>query len=98
MKTKAPRQNPEPEMDPEQDPRELETAVDETIERKPAPELPMAARDLTEWDQPPGQAGVPAPKVSPDDEASTGQQLVEEGLEEADRDQRIAAADPDYEP
>lgn len=98
MKITTPRQKLEPEADPDRDPRELEMAIDETTERKSAPELPMAAENLTAWDEPPGQTGTPSPKTPPDDEASAGQQLVEEGLEEADRDQRIAAADPDYEP
>jgi hypothetical protein len=98
MKTKPPRGKSGAAADPEQDPTELEAAIDETIGRKPAPELPIASEDITEWDQSPGQAGMPVKKVPLEDETSTGQQLVEEGLEEADRDQRIAAADPDFEP
>lgn len=82
----------------EPDPEEIEAAMDEsTMEEKPA-ELLHTTEKLTEWDQPPTRTGGAAPKVQPDDENTVGQQLVNEGVEEADRDQRIAAADPDMEP
>jgi hypothetical protein len=37
------------------------------------------------------------PRVLPEDENAVGEELVEDGVESADRDQRLAAADPDYE-
>ena len=43
-------------------------------------------------------AGEAVPKVLPEDENAVAEELVEEGVEEADRDQRIASADPDFEP
>jgi len=85
------------ELEPGADPIELEAATDESaLEEGPA-EL-LHAEKLTEWDQPPGSSGGPAPTVQPDDEAGLDEELVNEGVEEADRDQRIAAADPDFEP
>jgi hypothetical protein len=98
MKPKMPEHISPAEMEPEVDPADLEAATDEsTMEEGPA-ELLQSTEKLTEWDQPPGRAGTEVPKVKPDDESTVGQQLVKEGLEEADRDQRIAAADPDFEP
>ena len=39
-----------------------------------------------------------SPAVKPEDEISAVERLVEEGMDEADRDRRIAAVDPDFEP
>lgn len=36
--------------------------------------------------------------VKPEDKASAAEELVKEGMDEANRDRRIAAADPDFEP
>ena len=38
------------------------------------------------------------PRHLSEDEATIDEELTEEGIDEADRDQRIAAADPDFEP
>jgi len=92
---------PQPAMPNDDDdisPEELEVAADETPTDVTAPELSSETKELVEWDQPPEATGHAAPKVLPDDETSIAEQLVEEGTDEADRDRRIAAADPDFEP
>jgi hypothetical protein len=88
---------PEPE-DEESDASELDTASDRAPHGAKAPEIPAKLESLTEWDQPVDAAGDEVPKVLPEDETSAAEELVEEGIEEADRDQRIAAVDPDFEP
>lgn len=62
------------------------------------PELNKLTKELTEWDEPPAATGTAAHKVLPEDEVSIAEQLVYEGTDEADRDLRLAAADPDSEP
>jgi len=61
------------------------------------PELDNRTKDVTEWDDPPASHGEAAPKVGFDDENSVASELVEEGIDEADREQRLAAEDPDFE-
>jgi len=63
-----------------------------------APELNAETKELTAWDEPVGASGKAAPKVLPEDEASIAERLVYEGTDEAERERRIAAADPDFEP
>ena len=89
---------PLPNDDGEIDPAEIETASDETPGTMRAPELTDATAELTTWDEPVDATGGAAPKVRPEDEKSPVQQLIDEGLDEADRDQRLAAVDPDFEP
>jgi hypothetical protein len=84
--------------DPERDPEELQDAAEETRGASLPAELSSETTELVEWDQPPDASGVAAPKATPEDESSAGEILVNEGLEEADRDQRIASADPDFQP
>ena len=48
---------------------------------------------LTTWDTPPEAAGRQAPETGPEDEANIGQQLVEEGVEEADHDLRVSTSE-----
>jgi hypothetical protein len=98
MKTKSPEPADPVEEEPGADPMELEAATDESTDEQGPAELLHTTEKLTEWDEPPTAKGTAAPTVGPDDEATLGQQLVKEGVEEADRDQRIAAADPDFEP
>ncbi len=98
MKIKSPEHVDPAEIEPGADPEELEAATDEsTMEEGPA-ELLHTTEKLTEWDAPATERGIAVPTEPPDDESTVSQQLVKEGLEEADRDQRIAAADPDFEP
>jgi hypothetical protein len=98
MKPKSPEHADPAETEAGADPEELEAATDESTAEEGPAELLHTTEKLTEWDAPPSERGVSAPTVPADDEATVGQQLVKEGLEEADRDQRIAAADPDFEP
>jgi len=84
--------------DPDFDPREIENAEFSEPNDEMAPEVDERTTELTAWDEPPGTTGMAAPKTPMEDEVSAGEQLVEEGLDEADRDQRLAASDPDYEP
>jgi hypothetical protein len=88
---------PDPDDD-EADVNELETAADETPTDAAAPEVSKATENLVAWDDPPDSAGHEAPRVLPEDEASVAEQLVEKGVDAADRERRIAAADPDFEP
>jgi hypothetical protein len=89
----------ETNSDPDIDPEEIDAAAQEQVDPgvEPEPEISPRTQNLTEWDAPPGSAGRTAPKVRPDDENAVGQELVQDGVESADRDQRLAAADPDYE-
>jgi|GEM_PF-1456221 len=94
MNSQAPQPNEEDDIDPE----EIQSASDETPTDVTAPELNEQTKDLTAWDEPPAASGTVAPKVRPDDDVSIAEQLVYEGTDEADRDLRLAAADPDFEP
>ena len=97
-------QKPQPHQDADDDndeivPEEIAAASDETpIEDLTAPELNAETEGLVEWDTPPEATGHATPKVALEDETSAAEQLVEEGTDEAERDRRIAAADPDFEP
>ena len=87
-----------PNEDEEVDPEEVQSASDATPTDVTAPELNSQTKELTTWDEPPGAAGGSAPKVLPEDEVPVAEQLVYEGTDEADRERRMAAADPDFEP
>ena len=50
----------------------------------------MVAAVVT-WDEAPGSTGTQAPEILPQDEASIGEQLVEEGMEEALHDEMMEA-------
>lgn len=89
---------PEPNDDDDFDPEEIEAAANEMSTDLTPPELDERTKDLTEWDEPPAVSGGPVAKVLPEDEVPIGEQLVYEGTDEADRERRIAAADPDFEP
>ena len=66
---------------------------------EPPPEEVPGTENVTTWDEAPSSAGHATPKYSLDQEENqVGQDLVEGGVESAVRDQRVAAADPDYEP
>ena len=86
--------------DPEVDPRDIDEAAQEITDPgvEPPPELPPGAENLTEWDEAPGTRGTATPSGLGDDENQVGQELVEDGVEAADRDSRLASTDPDYEP
>jgi hypothetical protein len=88
----------EPNEDADIDPEELVEAVQDEPADSIPPEVNRATAELTEWDAPPSSSGRAAPKVLPEDDVPAAEALIGEGLEEADREQRIAAADPDFEP
>jgi hypothetical protein len=77
---------------------EIADAADETPTDVTAPELGPKTEELTEWDDAPAAHGTAAPKVGEDDEDTIAAKLVYEGTDEAERERRIAAADPDFEP
>lgn len=49
--------------------------------------------EVVAWDQPVHASGTRAPRVGLDDENTAPEQLVQEGVEEADHDRRLASAD-----
>lgn len=79
------------------DPEEIESASERLPANALPAEVPPKMENLVEWDTPPESSGGAVPKVLPEDENSEAGELVEEGVEEADRDQRLAASDPDFE-
>ena len=89
---------PNPAEDPEFDPEEIAEATADLRTDVTAPELSAGTKDLTVWDEPPSESGHVVPRVPLEDETPLGETLTYEGMDEADRDQRIAAADPDFEP
>ena len=91
-------QQRQPNEDPDIDPREIEEAEYSSAADEIAPEVDSRTVELTQWDEAPGSSGTAAPKTSLDDEIPPGELLVEEGVDEADREQRLAASDPDLEP
>ena len=91
--------NVEPDPnDDESDAHSLNDAADETPTDVNAPELSEQTEELIAWDEPPEASGHEVPTVRPEDEISPVEQLVEEGMDQAERDRRMAAADPDFEP
>jgi hypothetical protein len=80
----------------ETDPQTIEDAVNETPASATPPEVDEQTAELISWDEAPANSG--APKIEPEDEVTAAELLVEEGMEEAERDRRIAAVDPDFEP
>ena len=81
--------------DPDRDPEEMLDASENLKSGDTPPEIFPGVENLTEWDTPVGAAGESAPRVMPEDEVPPAEILVKDGIEEADREQRIAAADPD---
>ena len=89
------------EEDEQESAEELAEATDETPTDVTAPEVNARTDELTEWDDAPESHGTAAPKVMPDDDNdddTIASKLVYEGTDEAERERRIAAADPDFEP
>jgi hypothetical protein len=59
-----------------------------------APEVDdRAMENLTAWDEPLEARGGEVDEMEPMDEANIAEQLVEEGMEEAEHDQRVSAAE-----
>lgn len=87
--------------DPDVDPRDIEAAAEDITDPgvDPAPEEAPELARVTQWDEAPATTGSATPKYSGDmDENQLGEELVQDGVESADRDSRLAAVDPDYEP
>jgi hypothetical protein len=89
---------PDPAEDPEFDPEEIAEATAEMHTDVTAPEVDEKTEELTVWDEPLAESGRVVPKVPLEDEVPLGETLTYEGVDEADRERRIAAADPDFEP
>ncbi len=87
-----------PNDDDDISPEEMNDATDETPTDMTAPEVNPETKELVEWDEAPEVTGHAVSKVLPEDETSAAEQLVFEGTDEAERDRRMAAADPDFEP
>jgi len=97
MKKEKPQKH-RPMEDPDFDPREIENAEPAEPGDEFTPEVDERTLELTAWDEPPDSTGTSAHRTPMEDEVPAAEQLIEEGLEEADREQRLAASDPDYEP
>jgi hypothetical protein len=83
------------------DPEEVQAAAEEVTDLgvEPPPEQVPGTENVTTWDEAPASSGHATPKYPIDEEENqVGEELVQGGVESADRDQRLAAADPDYEP
>jgi len=52
------------------------------------PELPAGAENVLAWDENPVEEGHSVPALQPEDEATAFADLIEEGLDEAERDLR----------
>lgn len=91
---------PNNDTDADFDPAEIDAAAQEMVDPgvDPAPEESPQLVGVTTWDQAPATSGRATPKFPLDPEQTVAEELVQDGLESADRDQRLAAADPDYEP
>ncbi|MGI8601732.1 MAG: hypothetical protein ACR2OZ_01900 [Verrucomicrobiales bacterium] len=57
-----------------------------------APEASPELEEITAWDEPVSQTGEWVPKTGPASEANAAELLVREGVQEADHEQRLAAA------
>jgi hypothetical protein len=58
----------------------------------PPDEFDETIANVQAWDESPASHGHRAPRIGPDDEISATETLINEGLEEADRDQRLSAS------
>ena len=65
------------------------------VSEDPAPEVPPGDEDLTNWNESPDATGHAVDTSPPDEDVDVGLELVEEGVDEADEDQRRAAKDED---
>jgi hypothetical protein len=58
-----------------------------------APEVSSRTAEITVWDESPEDVGWRVPERPMDSQVTISEQLVSEGNEQADREQRIAAGD-----
>lgn len=61
-------------------------------QRPGAPEVDEVTGDLVEWDEMPDASGHQVSPSRSEDEDNIASELIEEGLEEADHEQRVAAS------
>jgi len=73
-------------QDPAQDPEVFPESEVET-----EPEVPAGMEELSTWDEPPATRGVRVKSLTPEDEYQT-EELVSEGIDEAERELRLAAS------
>jgi hypothetical protein len=66
----------------------MNNQIDDSTAPLPAPEVPPGMEEAQVWDDPPSASGTRTPPLRPADESDTTG-LVEEGLNEADRELRI---------
>lgn len=59
----------------------------------PSPEADETAGPIESWSKAPASRGQPGTRNHPEDEQTAAEQLVNEGLEEADRDRRRSASE-----
>ncbi|MEO6053236.1 MAG: hypothetical protein ABIP97_04420 [Chthoniobacterales bacterium] len=59
-----------------------------------APEETTSTLELKEWDTPPGSSGFQHPKTQIREEGTIAEDLVNEGLDEADHNTRAQSGDP----
>lgn len=81
----------------EVDTHSMDLAVDDSLTDVTPPELNAATKDVVEWDDAPSSHGHMTTRPYNEEEDSIGAMLVYEGTDEADRERRMAAADPDFE-
>ncbi len=71
---------------------DLANARDELVNCGPPP-APEGDDSIRLWSEAESSVGHQAPRIGPDDEISPVEQLINEGLEEAERDQRLSASE-----
>lgn len=64
-----------------------------TEEGTPPEAVEKEIENVVTWDEAPEESGVQAPQILPEDEANIAETLVQEGLEEAEHDQRLSSAE-----
>ena len=80
---------------------DLDRAADELSGADAAPPDPndstFVVEKLVGWDEPIGSEGSHGHENQPDDEQSVAEQLIEQGMQEADHDSRVAATEDEDE-
>jgi hypothetical protein len=67
-------------------------AREELVDSSPPP-APEGDDSIRLWSDAESSVGHMAPRIGPEDEISPVEQLINEGLEEAERDQRLSASE-----
>lgn len=82
---------------PEPTDADFERAREDLGMTGPPPPPEEAEAEPSEWGVPPNSTGESAVRITLEDEDSPAEQLFQEGLDEADHDQRVAAASQELE-